>query len=71
MDKEQHPHLRLIKENPSVAEPKVSECSYDSEYEYELGMSKGDVKLLIVCSLLMGGMFGVVAVWAVGMITVL
>jgi hypothetical protein len=71
MDKEQHPHLRLIKESPSVAEPKVGECNHDSEYKYELGMSKGDVKIVVICSLLIGGLLSIVTVWAVGVLTVI
>jgi hypothetical protein len=70
-----HPHLRLIDSGKSLNQLSESDLHQynhdDEEYHYELGMSKKDVKLLVIAGVLLGILAGVVAVGAFGAIAVL
>jgi|10_taG_2_1085330.scaffolds.fasta_scaffold00192_36 hypothetical protein len=75
MDEESHPHLRLIDSNKPLNQLSESDLHQynhdDEEYNYELGMSKRDVKLLVISAALLGILAGVIAVGAFGVIAVL
>tara|TARA_B100000131_G_scaffold237488_1_gene229580 strand:+ start:185 stop:409 length:225 start_codon:yes stop_codon:yes gene_type:complete len=65
MDEKKHPHLRLIntqKEATPPLEPEKHHYVYDPDYNYDLGMHKNDVFLLVIGATLIGTLLGVVVV---------
>ena len=65
MDENKHPHLRLIdtqKETTPPPEPEKHHYVYDPNYNYDLGMHKSDVMVMVIGEILVGTLLGVVLV---------
>ena len=65
MDENKHPHLRLVNTQKETAPPPETEKHhyvYDPDYNYDLGMHKNDVFLLVIGATLIGTLLGVVVV---------
>ena len=65
MDEKKHPHLRLINTQKEVTPPPESEKHhyvYDPSYNYDLGMHKSDVMVMVIGAILVGTLLGVVLV---------
>lgn len=68
MDENKHPHLKLVDSSDCDVpnKPELHHYVYDETYNYDLGMKKSDVKLLVAAGVLMGVLLGVVAVGIFG-----